>query len=453
MFSKPRRWFGRRRVTEMRRLSRKRRLQVERMEARRLLAVNVSQTGGTLLIEDDGAGFFDQLTITDSGGDLAIDHTTAPVNVSTGIAGSGSFGIFGATVPLAGVTDIVVNLGGGDDAVFFNSAFNPGSVNVTVDGQTGFDTVIWDSPNTVTSLDFTADRFQQNARSVTTGNQTWDGPVELTSNVNVSGANVTYTDTIDGGFALVGNAAVTFDGAVGASTALSRIDWFGDATVRGGAITTTGEQYFRTNVTLDAALNTTTLTSTSGGQVRLGQASSEEVRSAVDGGESLVINTSGLTWFDARIGAGGTQRLNSISTDAAGNTRASLEMQTTGNMTFADPVELRSGQASLLVAGGNLTFQDTVDGFGGSITAGGTVDFQAAVGNTTSLDRLTITAANVEIDDAFNIEGASGLSVDRQRFGDHRGERYRNQRSRGVDHRGTAGRVRQLFQLDHHRQR
>ena len=122
----------------------------------------------------------------------------------------------------------------------------------------------------------------------TTGAQTFNDAIALATNVTIDAvtSNITFADTINGGFGLTLNSTGTtsLQGAIGGTTALTTLTAnAGGTTQLGGDITTTGAQTFNdaialtANVTADAGTANITFADT------------------INGGFGLTLNSTGTT--------------------------------------------------------------------------------------------------------------------------------------------------------------
>jgi hypothetical protein len=133
--------------------------------------------------------------------------------------------------------------------------------------------------------------------TTTNDNVTYVSATTLTGPIAVSSGtgNITFENTLDGGFALTlaSSGVEQFNGAVGKATALASIqtDAPGSVVFNGGSVTTTGAQTY-----LDAATVgvDTTLSAITTGNITLA--------STVNGAKSLTINDAGQTLLGGEIG-------------------------------------------------------------------------------------------------------------------------------------------------------
>ena len=182
----------------------------------------------------------------------------------------------------------------------------------------------------------------------TTGNQTYNDAVQLGADATLTstGAGTIEFDTIlDGPQNLIVNTSgiTRFDGAVGNVAALTSLttDAGGTTEINGGSVDTTGNQTYNDAVELDSSVvNLTTLTGTD-------IAFSNTVRSANNGEDSLTVSASGRTTFVGALGDN-NQRLNTLISNSGGVTEINGgSVNTTGNQTYDDAVELDSSVVNL----------------------------------------------------------------------------------------------------------
>jgi Repeats of unknown function (DUF5649) len=275
-----------------------------------------------------------------------------------------------------------------------------------------------------------------NAGSVTTtGNQTYGQATMLTqaTTLNAGAGNVTFNNTLDGGFDLVINAtgSTRLDGDVGASTPLASLTTnaggmvlvdastvhttgtqtyndmvsllrnvtltgsgvtfnaavmgtgdlavVGAAVLNGGSITTTGAQTYNGNM----ALQKNTLLDAGAGAVTF--------NGMVDGAYTLTVNSGGVTTFNGPIGS--TSALSSLSTDA--NTSGSLVMNggsvvTTGAQSYGEAVSLTANTTLTSSGAGDISFGQVLNGAQALwVNTAGATRFMGVVGNITPLASVT----------------------------------------------------------------
>ena len=172
----------------------------------------------------------------------------------------------------------------------------------------------------------------------------------------------------------IGAASVTQNGAGAVATA-------GNVTTPGGNVS------FSSSVTLTGPLTI----STAGGSVTFS--------GTIDGDFALTVDSSGVTTFGGTVG--GVTPLASVLTDAPGSTDIGASMNTSGGMTFNDPVSLLatvtltdSGQPST-----GITFNSTIDSVGATpygltVASNNSKTFNAAVGSQYPLLSFTTEVTN-----------------------------------------------------------
>jgi filamentous hemagglutinin family protein len=212
---------------------------------------------------------------------------------------------------------------------------------------------------------------QLGSNVTTSGAQTYSGPATLVADSTLTGSNVAFASTVDGGHALTVNAASTvFGGAVGSTVALTSLTTDGAGTTQlGGNVTTTAAQTYNDALSLNAnaVLAGTTL----------------NLAGSIDGAQTLTLNGStGVTLAQA-IGA--TTPLAGLSVTGPLQLDAGT-VNTTGAQTYAGPTTL--GAATALTAS-SIGFGNTLDGaFALTLQSAGTNSFAGAVGAATPLASL-----------------------------------------------------------------
>jgi hypothetical protein len=217
---------------------------------------------------------------------------------------------------------------------------------------------------------------------ITIGAQSYSGNLTLGANTTLNGTTLDLLHTVNGGGndlilnnsetatlgAPISPRVVTLSGPViGVNTLTASgsgnlvvnntisAATFNDSeatTLFGGTVTTTGAQNYNEAVTLSAD---TTLTS-SGGNITFAK--------AVDGAQSLVVNTSGNEIFNGAIG--GNTPLTSVTTDGSGTVGGSAllnggSVTTIGGQSYNDNITL----------GANTTLNGTTLSLLGALTGGG----------------------------------------------------------------------------------
>ena len=213
------------------------------------------------------------------------------------------------------------------------------------------------------------------------GDTTLIGDANLTSEIVscISSREINLGGTVDGAHALTVNATTTFDGEIGGTTPLASLTTEGGesspyfCTTLGANVTTTGDQTFRTPVTI---LSDTTF---KGGNISL---------SRIIGGGATFNRNVEFDFTDTTIqnAIAGDQFINIVDLTVTGTSTLIGTIQTTGNQLFQGKAELDgdttflSGDGSINLAGGvgggssgskTLTLGDSAQT--GSIFVGGLV--------------------------------------------------------------------------------
>ena len=242
--------------------------------------------------------------------------------------------------------------------------------------------------------------------------------------INGGASGVIFGGTIDGAFALTTNSSAqkTFNGIIGGTTPLVSIsmDNNGSVNFNTSAVTTTGLQDWLMNnsptflMTINSPTSTATFTSTGGGQIRFGIASSTSVRDITSGRDAVVVNTAGITRINARFGDGSLPLASLNISNASGTSMlGGVQINTTGAVNINNPVtNLLAGGSFTVTSSSNgaITFGSTVDpGTNGrtlSISTGGTASFAGAVGATNALAAITVSAATINLNGNVSTTGS-----------------------------------------------
>ncbi|HSW69003.1 MAG TPA: filamentous hemagglutinin N-terminal domain-containing protein, partial [Gammaproteobacteria bacterium] len=244
----------------------------------------------------------------------------------------------------------------------------------------------------------------------------FNGPVLLGTNLtlNAGSNNITFGNTLNGAFSLIANTSGTtaFNGIAGGSAALTSIttDSSGGTNI-GANITTSGAQTYNDAVNLTGD---STLQSNSSGDIHFS--------STLDGGQALVVNTAGVSFFGAAVG--GSSALTSLTTNSGGSTSIASNISTTGAQTFNDAVTLTGSGTFASSGSGNIGFASTLNGaFDLVFNTSGITSFGNVVGGSSALNSLTtnaggstsiganITTVNAQtFNDAVNLTGNSTLA-------------------------------------------
>jgi autotransporter-associated beta strand protein len=230
-----------------------------------------------------------------------------------------------------------------------------------------------------------------------TGDVTFHSATTLQSDMALSvGGPLRWVSTLDGGFALVANAAETrLEGDVGQLMALASLDTLGSAsTVLGGqaatvTVRTTGDQrYGDLDLLRDAFL-------ISGASGALTFAAAVQA-GATATSSHLTATTAGATTFVGAVGGNG-QSLDALTTGGGGTTTLTAGVTTHGDQNYGEAV-LIAGHQTLTAE--NITFAATLDDDGNAATGSqlavqlhddGRVNFGGFVGGV-PLDSLTISS-------------------------------------------------------------
>ena len=236
---------------------------------------------------------------------------------------------------------------------------------------------------------------------------TLSGSVVLNANVTIDAGNadITFGGTIISSSSTArvlivdaGTDSVYFNGSLGATNPLAAITVSGDTEIQlGGNITTnSGLVTFNAPVTLNRNV---TIATGSGGVV-FGTA----VLNGVDSDSSstprqLTVSGTGAVTFNGKVGD--TIPLAGMVISSSGAISVGGDVTTSGNsiVSFTGPVSL-AADAVFTTNGANLTFSSTINSPTTArkldvVTGKGTATFGAAIGATTALDDVTITAAKI----------------------------------------------------------
>lgn len=218
---------------------------------------------------------------------------------------------------------------------------------------------------------------------ITTGKQTYSGPVLLGANEALTAnGDITFNSTVDGPGGLAVNSSsgyVFFYGLVGG---LRELDFLSAASgagrqieMYGGGVTTAHEQTYNTWVHL---LANTALTG--GGNITFA--------SKVYGAGDLTVNSSGDVEFDGLVGGMiGDPGLYSLAVNAGNIFLNSAFVTTRDNQTYNAPVVLG---ANTLFHGNNISFASTLDGGWNPYLDAARTVFGGAVGRNTALGTLEV---------------------------------------------------------------
>ncbi|MFN0185359.1 MAG: beta strand repeat-containing protein [Aquabacterium sp.] len=290
------------------------------------LAVNTS--GLTSLNGAVGASApLDTLAVSGASSLSAGSVTTAGAQTYTGAVTLGSANVLTGT------------------AISFGSTVNGAqALTVNATGNTSFGTAVGGTTALASLTTDAAGATLIGGNVSTTGAQSYGDKLTLNADSTLTASAITLGGTVDGSKALVLDAAdATVSAAIGNTAALNTLTATGRTALNGGSITTTGAQAFAGASTLGAATTINAATVTFG--------------SALDGAQTLAINSAGNTAFGGAVG--GTTALTSLALAGGGTvTLAGAGVTTSGAQSYS---------GSLTVGGANATFTASGLTFGGNV--------------------------------------------------------------------------------------
>ncbi|MDB5384865.1 MAG: hypothetical protein JWM11_511 [Planctomycetaceae bacterium] len=304
-----------------------------------------------------------------------IDSGTAGQTKVTSTAGeSTTFANPTGTLTInAGVT--------GDDVVTVNGFGSGFAGALTIDGQSGNDTVNWATTQTVGSLSISAETISLQNDVTTTGDQVYNGPVKLAASRIVTGQNLTFAGTVDSQSASV---ALSLNPASGKTTdfqaAVGSLNPLTTLTMTGGG-DTTFESTLRTtgNVTQSGGTGTTTLSGTSGAGI----------------GGTLSLTTKAITFNSATTNVAGAVTLTADAMIVAAALNAGSNTVTLVQATNGTTIDV-GGADAVGILGLTDTELDLVTG--GTIQIGnsnsGTITVSAAITHSNNLSLTTGAGVN-----------------------------------------------------------
>ena len=257
-----------------------------------------------------------------------IDSTADTPHNLTLEAGTGNIDLAGAVGNGQGVGNLTANSGG---TTRLGETINTTQVTTDAAGSTQIDT----------------------PQINTTGDQIYGDEVILSQDTQLTGANLTFDQTIDGPHALQlntpNNGIITLGGSIGNTIALSQLSTNstnGDSTtqINSPSIQTTGNQIYDTNVIV---ATDTQLTSTTNGDITF----TATIDAAPAGSSALTLNTSGIKTLGDQVTdrVGANQPLDSLTTDTGSTTVINTDqINTRGSQTYNDALVLN--QATTLNA-------------------------------------------------------------------------------------------------------
>ena len=315
-------------------------------------------------------------------------------NVALGNANTTMFTTTNATIEFAGkITGVnqSVDISSGTGNVGLQAVSNVGALQLLGSGDKTLGGII----SNTASLNIAAGGTTFiNAPSITTtGNQAYGNAVSLLADTALAGNNISFVNTINGGFGLGITAAgsTTFGDGIGTTPgeALSSLAVSsGTSTnINTANITTTGTQSYTGAVVLGGA-SPTTFSTTNNAIIFLGGITGTGQNINLSSGTGNVglqgVNNVGalrlLGSGDKTLG-GVISNTASLNVAAGGTTFISIpSITTTGNQTYGNAVSLLANTA---LAGNNIIFANTINGgFGLGITAAGSTTFGGGVGTT-----------------------------------------------------------------------
>ena len=324
-------------------------------------------TGNALFSGTVGAGTsLEFLTVSGTadidGGNITttgIQTYTGRVELGADTSLNGSTITFGSTLNGASAGQQSLAITG--DVVFNNVVGGSSSLEfLTVSGQTALD----------------------GGDVTTAGIQTFTGATTLGADTVLTGTNVSFGSTLNGGQNLTINASgqTSFGSTVGNSSALASLttDANGNVTFNGN-VTTVGTQTFNDAATLLAGA---TFESTGDADITFS--------STLNGAQVLTVNTSGNTTFGGIVG--GSTALTSLTTDTGGTTNLNGgNVTTSGAQTFNDAVSL-GADATLNAT--TVSFISTLNGGRNLIIDATSANFDAVVGGSTPLTSLSVSGVS-----------------------------------------------------------
>ncbi len=241
-----------------------------------------------------------------------------------------------------------------------------------------------------------------------------------TTNATPAGANVSFSNTLNGAQTLAINAGtggvVTFTGAVGATTRLTSLSVTAGTITQSSTLRITGALTYTAPTAINIANNIQTTagivtitgpttisgtptidTTNAGGTATGANIVFSGSTSTINGAVPLVLRagTAGVTTLGGAIG--GTTPLTNLTFTSAASISIGANISVTGAnaLTFPSPVNLTG--TSNITNTNNITFSSTLNGAQALTISGatGTKTFTGAVGGTTPLTSLSATGATI----------------------------------------------------------
>ncbi|HQR05717.1 MAG TPA: autotransporter-associated beta strand repeat-containing protein [Gemmatales bacterium] len=278
---------------------------------------------------------------------------------------------------------------GNFDITFNSSIDGPGGAVINTAGNTVFNGTIGNTTAlALLTTNAGGTTFINNSPLVrTSGSQRYGDAVRIGVNTNfqsTGNAVISFSSTLDSKAGLNVSATVTttgitaFGGAVGSADALSSLttNAGGTTNINGGSVTTTGSQMYGDAVRIgaDTTFTSTTLVPPPANDITF----SSTLDSKAGFNFAAIVNTTGITTFGGAVGS--SDALSSLNTNAGGSTSIQGGAVTTiGAQTFDDAVSLTVDTD--FNAGGNISFNSTLDGPGGAnVNTIGITTFKKVVG-------------------------------------------------------------------------
>jgi hypothetical protein len=285
--------------------------------------------------------------------------------------------------PVVLTADTTINDTG--DVTFNSSVDSDGLGNwdltVNTDGATIFNDIVGGNSELGSLITDAAGETRLAADVNTAEDQVYNDPVTLLDNVVLLGDDVTFANTLNGGFNLTVNTqasggTTSFLGAVGQLSPLVNLATnVPGQTVIGGNVTTSQDQVYNDAVKLSASITL------AGNDIRF----MSTVDSQADGGAALIVNTTGggETRFAQGAGTSAGMRLLGLTTNMDGQTSLGGNVVTTQDQEYRDAVKLTA--PNVVLTGQDVRFFGTVgslvDGSSAlTVNASGNTEFRQAVG-------------------------------------------------------------------------
>jgi hypothetical protein len=397
--------------------------------------LSFSIAGGGVLNFDDTIGFtraIDSIRVNDGG------TTAGTLNLNGGsIAVSGNTMVFNSAVVL-GTDMTITDAGGADPAIDFQStvdsdgtpralaveATNGGTIrfgDTVGDGSPLRDLIIADSSGVVFDAGATVDltdtfRVLDTTGTITLGDVLTANAVDVQNGGNdysvvfASAPDIattgSFANTNVAGAAVEFDAGGTFDGGLTVSG--------GSTTLAGTLTTVTTGAIDLQDLTLDGDADLVADT----GQIDVGAIDDDGAGGTTS---AFSITSNGLVNLNGVIGGAGATAIDSLTVSDAGDGTGTLTIDAGaidaagGTLTFNTPVTLASDTTLVDAGATGVRFNSTVDGgfllsVEADATAGGTIEFNDLVGDTTPLAALTVVdSAGTAFTDTVDVTTGAGL--------------------------------------------